>query len=163
MGLKIANRMHRHTNNLTAGFIIILMAFITAFSMPSTGNAEEKSLYQRLGGYDAISAVVNEFADRLFADKKLDRFFGALSTDTQDKFKQFNTTLVCAATGGPCSYLGRAMTTAHQGMGVTNADFDIVAGHLAATLDKFKVPAAEKKELLDIIGSLRSQIVEQKN
>ena len=163
MNLKITNRMHRYTHYLTAGLIIILMLCITAFGMPSMGNAEEKTLYQRLGGYDAISAVVNEFADRLVADKKLDRFFGAMSTDSQDRFKQSNTMLVCAATGGPCNYLGRAMTTSHDGMGVANADFDVVAGHLAATLDKFKVPAAEKKELLDIIGSLRSQIVEQKN
>lgn len=163
MSLKIANRMHRYTHYLTAGLIIILMLCITAFGMPSMGNAEEKTLYQRLGGYDAISAVVNEFADRLVADKNLDRFFGAMSTDSQDRFKQSNTMLVCAATGGPCNYLGHAMTTSHDGMGVTNADFDVVAGHLAATLDKFKVPAAEKKELLDIIGSLRSQIVEQKN
>ncbi len=163
MSLKIANRVHRYTHYLTAGLIIILMVCITALSMPSTANAEEKSLYQRLGGYDAISAVVNEFADRLFADKKLDRFFGTLSTDTQEKFKQFNTTLVCVATGGPCTYLGRSMTTSHEGMGVTNGDFDIVAGHLAATLDKFKVPTAEKEELLGIIGSMRGQIVEQKN
>ncbi len=160
MNLKITERMHRDTNYLTAGLVMMLMLCITAFSMPSTASAKEKSLYQRLGGYDAISAVVNEFADRLFADKKLDRFFGALSTDSQVKFKQFNTTLVCAVTGGPCTYLGRSMTTAHEGMGVDNTNFNIVAGHLAATLDKFKVPAAEKKELLDIIGSLRSAIVE---
>ena len=53
------------------------------------------------------------------------------------------------------------MPTSHQGMGVANADFDAVAGHLAATLDKFKVPTAEKEELLGIIGSMRGQIVEQ--
>lgn len=163
MNLKIANRMHGYTHHLTAGLIILLMAFITALSLPTTSNAEEKPLYQRLGGYDAISAVVNEFANRLFADKKLEVFFGALSTDSQIKFKQFNTTLVCAATGGPCTYLGRSMTTAHQGMGVTKPDFDVVAGHLAATLDKFKVPTAEKEELLGIIGSLQGQVVEEKN
>ena len=155
--------MHRNMNNPTAGLIIILVLCLTAFSMPSTSMAQEKTLYQRLGGYDAISAVVNEFADRLFTDKKLESFFGALSTDTRDKFKQLNTLLVCAATGGPCTYLGRPMTTSHQGMRVANADFDTVAGHLAATLDKFKVPAAEKNELLGIIGSMRGQIVEQKN
>jgi hemoglobin len=152
--------MHRNKNKLIAGLQIILILCITTFSMPTTGMAQEKTLYQRLGGYDAISAVVNEFAERLFIDKKLERFFGALSTDTRDKFKQLNTLLVCAATGGPCTYLGRAMTTSHQGMRVANADFDAVAGHLAATLDKFKVPAAEKSELLGIIGSMRSQIVE---
>ncbi len=67
--------MHRYTNKLTAGLAVILMAFIATFSMPLTGNAaDEKSLYQRLGGYDAITAVVNEFADRLVADKNLERF-----------------------------------------------------------------------------------------
>lgn len=152
--------MYRHLRNHTAGLVIILMFCISAFSLPSTGMAEEKTLYQRLGGYDAVSAVVNEFAERLFTDKKLAPFFGTLSTDTRDKFKQLNTLLVCAATGGPCTYLGRPMTTSHQGMGVANPDFDAVAGHLAATLDKFKVPVAEKNELLGIIGSMRGQIVE---
>ena len=155
--------MQKYAHYLTDSLAITLMVCITALSMPSAAYAEEKTLYQRLGGYDAISAVVSEFADRLFADKKLDRFFGTLSTDTQEKFKQFNTTLVCAATGGPCTYLGRSMTTAHEGMGVDDTNFNIVAGHLAATLDSFKVPAAEKKELLGIIGSMRGQIVEQKN
>ena len=153
--------MFRHTNNLTAGLVMTMLVGMAMFSVPSTTQAEEKTLYQRLGGYDAISAVVNEFADRLFSDKKLAPFFGALSTDSRDKFKQLNTLLVCAATGGPCSYLGRPMTTSHQGMGVANADFDAVAGHLAATLDKFKVPVAEKEELLGIIGSMRGQIVDQ--
>jgi hemoglobin len=138
-----------------------MLVGIAMFSMPSTSQAEGKTLYQRLGGYEAISAVVNEFADRLFADKKLAPFFGAMSTDSRDKFKQLNTLLVCAATGGLCSYLGRSMPTSHQGMGVANADFDAVAGHLVATLDKFQVPVAEKEELLGIIGSMRGQIVDQ--
>ncbi len=154
--------MHRHTKNLTAGLVITLMVCISALGMPSTSQAEEKTLYQRLGGYDAISAVVNEFADRLFSDKKLAPFFGALSTDSKDKFKQLNTLLVCSATGGPCLYLGREMAVSHQGMGVGEADFNAVAGHLSATLDKFKVPTAEKEELLAAIGALKGQIVEQK-
>jgi hemoglobin len=152
--------MPRFKNNPIAGLAIILMLCLTAFSMPSNSMAEEKTLYQRLGGYDAISAVVDEFAERLFADKKISRFFGTLSADTREKFKQHNTSLVCSATGGACTYLGRAMPTSHQGMGVTNADFDVVAGHLVATLDKFNVPTAEKNELLGIIGSMRGQIVE---
>ena len=79
--------MYRHRNNLTAGLVIMMMVGISMFSMPSAAQAEEKTLYQRLGGYDAISAVVNEFADRLFSDKKLAPFFGALSTDSREKFK----------------------------------------------------------------------------
>jgi hemoglobin len=123
--------------------------------------AEEQTLYKRLGGYDAISAVVGDFADRLFADPQLDRFFGGMSADTRARFKQLNVLLVCTTTGGPCVYLGRPMTTSHQGMGVTPANFDAVVAHLVAALDKFDVPENEKGELLAIIGGLRPQIVDQ--
>jgi hemoglobin len=148
------------SKKLIASKLIFLFAFFVTLAMPYTSFAEEKSLYQRLGGYDAITAVVNEFADRLVADKNLERFFGAMSTDSVDRFKQANTMLVCAATGGPCNYLGRSMDSSHKGMGVKDADFNAVAGHLSATLDKFKVPATEKEELLGIIGGLKGQIVE---
>lgn len=121
--------------------------------------AQERALYQRLGGYDAISAVVTEFADRLFVDPRLEKFFGGMSNDTRKRFKQLNIELVCSATGGPCEYLGRSMPQSHQGSGIRDADFDQVAGHLVATLDKFKVPKKEKDELLAIIGSLRPAIV----
>lgn len=117
------------------------------------------TLYQRLGGYDAISAVVNEFANRLFKDPKLEAFFGNWSPEKQARFKQLNALLVCSATGGPCTYIGRTMTASHQGMRIDNARFDQVAGHLGSTLDKFKVPKAEKDELLGIIGGLRPEIV----
>lgn len=121
--------------------------------------AQDRSLYQRLGGYDAIAAVVNDFADQLFKDPKLEKFFGGMSLDTRKRFKQLNIEMVCGATGGPCEYLGRSMPQAHQGSGIRDADFDQVAGHLVATLDKFKVPKKEKDELLAIIGGLRPAIV----
>jgi hemoglobin len=103
-----------------------------------------KSLYERLGGYDAISAVVSEFANSLFSDQKLGSFFGGWNADKQARFKQLNTLLVCNATGGPCLYLGRTMADTHQGMRINDAQFDQVAGHLSATLDKFKVPQARE-------------------
>jgi len=123
--------------------------------------AEEKRkhLYERLGGYDAISAVVSEFADRLYADEKLAPFFGGWTPEKQARFKQLNTLLVCNATGGPCTYIGRTMPVTHQGMGVTDKSFDQVAGHLSDTLKKFEVPKAEKAELLGIVGGLRGDIV----
>ena len=143
---------------------IICVGFLMAIPFMGAAVAvyaadEGKSLYERLGGYDAISAVVSEFANRLFSDQKLESFFGGWSADKQARFKQLNTLLVCNATGGPCLYLGRTMANAHQGMGVNDARFDQVAGHLSATLDKFKVPKHEKDELLKIIGGLRGEIV----
>ncbi len=137
-----------------------MIAMAATLMLTESGHGEmTKSLYDRLGGYDAVSAVVNEFANRLFADPKLEAFFGNWNTEKQGRFKQLNTLLVCSATGGPCTYVGRTMPASHQGMAVDNARFDQVAGHLVTTLDKFKVPKAEKDELLGIIGGLRPEIV----
>lgn len=127
---------------------------------PAVPAPAPKSLYERLGGYDAIAAVVSDFADRLVADPKLSRSFGGFSADRLRQFKEFNTQLICQATGGPCRYLGRDMTTTHKGSRVTAEEFDIVAGHLVESLDKFGVKDPEKTELLTIVGSLRPQIVE---
>ncbi len=142
---------------LGVGLLATLLLVSGTLSTPAA--AASDSLYKRLGGYDAISAVVDEFAGRLFADQKLESFFGGWSGEKQTRFKQLNTLLVCNATGGPCAYLGRTMPASHQGMGITDARFDQVAGHLVATLDKFKVPKQEKDELLKIIGGLRGDIV----
>ena len=126
---------------------------------PPSTTGSQKTLYERLGGYGAIAAVVSDFGDRLFTDPKLAPSFGGLPPDRQARFKQLNVLMVCAATGGPCTYIGRTMPATHQGMNITDMQFDQVAAHLVATLDKFKVPQREKGELLAIIGGLRGDIV----
>lgn len=129
-------------------------------SQPAGGQAQ-RTLYERLGGYNAISAVVDDFEDRLFADPVVGRYFVGMGTDTRELFKQKTKNLVCNATGGPCKVISRSAKTTHAGLGITDADFDIVAGHLSDVLDKYKVPAAEHKELMAIIESLRKDIVEK--
>lgn len=125
---------------------------------PNLIKAEEtKSLYDRLGGKGAITAVVDEFVNRIVADSRVNGRFAF--TDIK-KFKMRNTNLVCQTTGGPCKYQGQDMKKAHVGMRISQNEFDILAGHLASTLKKFKVPKQESKELLGIIGSLRKDIVE---
>ena len=136
------------------------MTFTIFASAPAA--AAQKTLYERLGGYDAISTVVDDFANQLFEDPKLQTFFGGMSLDSRKRFKQHNVELICGATGGPCPYLGRDMETAHRGLHVTGHDFDTVGGHLVQTLDKFKVPNTEREELLTIIERLRPAIVESK-
>ena len=123
---------------------------------------KEKTLYERLGGYDAISAVVDNFADRLFKDTRINAFFKGMSTDTRNQFKQKNKNLVCNVTGGPCKVISRTAKEAHAGWGITEKDFGIVVQHLTDVLDEFKVPEREKKELLDIIGTLKPDIAEKK-
>jgi hemoglobin len=118
----------------------------------------QKSLYDRLGGKDAIVAVVDDFVGNVAADNRINRYFA--KTDVP-RFKRNLVDQICAGTGGPCTYTGRDMKTAHAGMGVTNADFDALVGDLVKTLDKFKVPEKEKGELLGILGPMRPSIVGQ--
>src|SRR6185503_2730733 len=119
---------------------------------------QQKSLYDRLGGKDAIVAVIDDFVGNVAADNRINRYFA--KTDIP-RLKRNLVDQICAATGGPCTYTGRDMKTAHAGMGVTNADFDALVGDLVKSLDKFKVPDKEKGELLGILGPLRPSIVGQ--
>ena len=121
-----------------------------------------KSLYERLGGYEAISAVVEDFAPKLFEDPRIAQYFRGMGDDTKQQFIQKNKNLVCNVTGGPCKIISRPAKTVHAGLGITEKEFNIVVEHLVQTLDKFKVPPAEKSELLEIIGSLKPDIVDEK-
>lgn len=138
--------------------VITLGAFL---SRPALGEAvTETSLYDRLGGYEAVSAVVDDFAGKLFEDPVVGaRFFG-MSDDSREGFRQKNKNLVCAATGGPCKIISRPAATTHGGLGIKASEFAIVAQHLVDTLNKFDVPEKEHNELMAIIGSLRPDIVE---
>jgi hemoglobin len=139
-------------------FLLVLLVCGSAFA----DQHMEQSLYKRLGGYDAIAAVTDDFIGRLATDKSLQRFFGGHSKQSVDRNRQLIVDQLCAATGGPCVYIGRDMKSAHQGMGITEADWNASVGHLVATLDKFKVPEREKKEVLGAISGLKNDIVEQK-
>ena len=135
----------------------------TAASMADAGSGaqEKKSLYLRLGGYDAIAAVVDDFIGRLVADKMLSKFFVGHSEDSLKKIRMHVIDQLCAAAGGPCLYVGRDMRTSHHGLGITGAEWDASAKHLVESLDKFKVPKAEKDELLAFVSSLKKDIVDK--
>jgi hemoglobin len=119
----------------------------------------EKSLYERLGGYNAIAAVVDEFIMQLGNDKQLQRFLVGLSDDSKKKLRQHVLNQFCQATGGPCLYTGREMRTAHTGLKITEADWDIGAKALVAALDKYKVPQKEKDEVVAFVTSFKKDIV----
>ena len=123
---------------------------------------EKKSLYQRLGGYDAVAAVSDDFLGRLAGDKQLGRFFPGHSEDSVKRIRQHIVDFLCVATGGPCVSTGRDMKTSHKGLGVTEADWNQAVVLLVQTLDKFKVPAAEKNEVLAAVSGLKGDIVEKK-
>ena len=116
-----------------------------------------QTLYQRLGGKNAIVAVVEDFVARCAADSRINPKFAR--TDVP-RLKAMLVDQVPAATGGPATYTGRSMLETHNGMGVTAGEFDALVADLVATLKQFNVPEAEQQELLGILGPLRIDIVE---
>src|SRR6185295_13769215 len=126
--------------------------------------AKEKSLYDRLGGKPAITAVVDEFVGRVAADNRINHFFAATASNPAQlaAFKGKLVDQICQAAGGPCKYTGKDMKTAHQGMGIGAADFDALVEDLVKSLDKFKVAKPDKDTLLGVLGPMKAQIVEKK-
>jgi len=115
------------------------------------------SLYERLGGKDAISAVIDDFVARCAADTRINAKF--VRTDIP-RLKANLVDQVCEASGGPCTYSGRDMRTTHDGMSVTGGEFDALVEDLVATLDRFNVGESEKSELIGVLAPLRADIVE---
>ena len=120
----------------------------------------EQSLYSRLGGYDAISAVVHELLSRLMADSQLGRFWENRGDDGVAREKQLLIDYLCTNSGGPMLYTGRENKKSHQGMGVTQQDWEIFIRHLYATLAHFQVPEAEANDVLDFIESTKADIID---
>jgi hemoglobin len=116
-----------------------------------------RTLYERLGGKQAITAVIDDFVTRCAADPRINGKFAR--TDVA-RLKASLVDQVCEATGGPCTYSGRDMHTTHEGMSVTAGEFDALVADLVATLDRFSVPEAEKNELIGALAPMRSDIVE---
>ena len=116
----------------------------------------QKTLFERLGGADAIKAVVDEFVANVAADTRVNSFFA--NTDIE-KLKGHLRDQICAATGGGCTYTGRDMKTTHTGMNITEDQFNAVVEDLVKALDKFSVPQAEKDELLGALGGMKGDIV----
>jgi hemoglobin len=143
-------------------FAVLILGLIlsAAFSRPLIAQ-DKKSLYERVGGYNALAAVVDDFIGRLVADERFTKFFVGHRTDSLKKIRQHILDQFCQATGGPCVYTGRDMKTSHQGLKISDADWDAAAKHLTESLDKFKVAKPEKDEILAFVTSLKKDIVEK--
>ncbi len=120
----------------------------------------EKTLYERLGGYDAVSAVVNDLLPRLRGDPQLARFWQYRGEDSLKRSKQLLIDFLCSGTGGPLYYTGRDMKTTHKGMGISESDWSAFLGHLDATLEAFLVPQAEHDELVALVQGTKKDMVE---
>jgi hemoglobin len=136
---------------------ILLALGLTATVAHATTYGAQKSLYQRLGGKPAITAVVNDFVGNVAKDNRINKFFGNADIP---RLKRLLVQQICAGSGGPCTYEGRSMREAHRGMGVRNADFDALVEDLVKSLNKFNVPSREQNELLGLLGPMRKDVVQ---
>ena len=120
----------------------------------------KKTLYERLGGYDAIAAVVDALMVRIKDDDKLRRFYDHRGADGIAREQQLLVDFLCASTGGPMVYTGRDMKPLHVGMRLDEEDWKRAMDHLTAVLDDFEVPEQEKGEVMSFHENLKSEIVE---
>ena len=139
------------------------LAALAACTLMPVSQAKDKTLYDRLGGKKAITAVVDEFVGRVAMDTRINSYFAAAAADPQRlaSFKMKLVDQICEASGGPCKYMGKDMKSAHIGMGISGPDFDALVSDLVSALDKFKVGEKEKNDLLGALGPMKPQIVEK--
>jgi hemoglobin len=140
---------------LATGFV----AAVPASPAQAQPMMKEKSLYDRLGGKPAITAVVDDFVSNVANDNRINKFFAKTNIP---RLKQRLVEQICQGSGGPCQYKGRSMKATHRGMGVSGADFGALVEDLKLTLIKFNVPAREQGELLAVLGPMKKDIVEKK-
>ncbi len=128
----------------------------TAAPLPAK---EGPSLYHRLGGYDAIAAVTDDFLGRATNDPVIVPFFKGLTTADLQRIRQHLVDQLCSATGGPCFYPGKDMKAAHAEFEITPAVWNAFTGHLNETIARFRIGDRERNELVAIIESVRPDIV----
>jgi hemoglobin len=143
---------------LTISGLLFTLAGCNTMEPAGGTMSSQKSLYDRLGGKPAITAVVDDFVGRVAADTRIN---GKFANANIPRLKTMLVDQICQASGGPCTYTGRNMKSAHAGMGSGSSDFDALVGDLVATLNKFKVPEQEKNELLGALGPMKGDIVEK--
>jgi hemoglobin len=114
------------------------------------------SIYQAIGGRAAVTAAVDGFYERLLADPVLSGFFPG---GVAPRHRAYLITVLGEALGGPERYRGPDLAKAHGGLGITDADFDRTAGHLAATLGSLGVPGHLADQIIGIVAGLRPAVV----
>ena len=119
-----------------------------------------ETLYHRLGGYDAIAAAVDDLLPRLVGDPQIGTYWKGKCSDSMKKDRQLLVDFLCVATGGPVNYVGRDMKTSHEGLGITESDWDLFWQHTVATLDDLGVTGTERDEFLAATAALKDDVVE---
>ena len=138
------------------GILAVCTLALTGCAGHMDGGVSRKPLYDRLGGKPAITAVVDDFIANVAADTRINKRFANADIP---RLKAMLVDQICEASGGPCRYTGASMLAAHRGMNINDAEFAALVEDLVKSLDKFKVPAQEKNDLLAALGGMKGDIV----
>ena len=140
-----------------------VLALLVALNLAACATMGEQppSLYQRLGGREGIALVVDDFVANMVADARVNARFKGMQPPAVFKLKSNLSDQICDATGGPCAYLGRDMKATHKGMKISEGEWNATVENLVKALDKRKVGETEKKELINALGPMKSDIVGQ--
>ena len=145
------------------GVLLVLIA-VNLSACASMGGGQTSampSLYKRLGGREGIALVVGDFTANMAADPRVNERFKGMKPEALELFKSNLADQICDASGGPCSYVGKDMKTTHQGMKITEAEWNATVENLTKALDKNNVDAKAKQELLAALGPMKKDIVGQ--
>jgi hemoglobin len=152
--------LHRPASSSLLAVLALALLVVAAVPLHAqSGEDGDASLYQRIGGYDVIAAVVDDFFARFGEDPELVPFLGGINASEGARIRQRFVDFVCARTGGPCLYLGRDMRTTHDGLPITDTHFDRVMRHMEAAVAAQQMPDGAAGELISMLGALRSEIL----
>lgn len=145
---------------------IVAMLAVTAMtgcaSMASSGTAAPaSSVYQRLGGREGIAGIVDDFVVNAQADPRIGPAFKAIPPAKLGPVKSNMADFICDATGGPCAYLGKSMKDTHKGMKLGKEDIDAFNAALGRALDKHRVSAADKAQVIKLTESVAPDVMGQ--
>lgn len=145
--------------------VVTAAVLVAALSLPGIVSAQDKpaaqkTLYQRIGGYDTIAGVVDDFLKQLQADPAFARFGQGRGQNSLMRGRQLVVDQICNLSGGPCVYIGREMKTAHGGLAITAAEWESAGKKMGLALQKFNVSEPDQKEFAAMIEKLRADIVE---
>jgi len=151
---------------LVGGIVLLAVVVITlgacaTMSEPQPAGEPQPTLYKRLGGREGIRGVVDDFVAFLVADPRVNARFTKLTPVQVEKLKTNASDQVCEATGGPCSYLGKDMKTAHMGMNISEAEWNATVEDLIKALDKRNVAKKDQEELIGLLAPMKKDIVAQ--
>jgi len=129
--------------------------------MATDKTASGKTLYHRLGGYDVIASVIDDYMASMRTDPSLQRFSAGRSADSRARSRQLLVEQLCALAGGPCVYIGRDMKTSHAGLGITEGEWESNMQYIARALDRHEIPVGEQAEFMELFERYKVDIVDK--